>query len=98
MNQKIIIRWLSSEPNNLEGDDLNVLAEGCVIYNSSLNGLDDYSCAAILSFLCEYRNNQTMFTCPSNLYYENNLGCGWFYFYSSVIFEDCKFYLFFVEI
>jgi len=60
-----LIRWASYTPNNYDGNDLTVLASGCVYY---FNGrLSDFSCGAYFSFICEYNNNQTVF----NNYLEN---------------------------
>ena len=60
------------------GNDLSILKEGCVVYY--LNGLRDTSCNYNYDsvwFICEY-TNQTIITCPSNLYNDSVFGCGLF--------------------
>ena len=56
---------------------MTVLNEGCVNYPPSANGLNDHTCSSNLPFACEF-TNQSLVSCPGNLYLDNILGCGWF--------------------
>ena len=56
---------------------MTVLNEGCVNYPPSANGLNDHTCSSNLPFACEF-TNQSLVSCPGNLYLDSILGCGWF--------------------
>ena len=70
-----LFRWRNGQPDNVNGSNLNLLAQGCT--GASYDGLDDSSCSNIFPFVCEY-TNQSLVSCPGNLYLDNILGCGWF--------------------
>ena len=72
-----LFRWEFGQPNNLDGNNLAFLGQGCVLFDPQ-TGLLDFSCTAAYPFICEYNNNKTILSCPGNLIFDNVLGCGWF--------------------